>query len=144
MKKISFILMALAMVMGMTQCKKENLDGNGTTVLEGDEVQITLTLNSGSSSSKADVIPDGNGNAPVRFKARNGDVPGDYIWVAYDGKLSVTWNAPRFPLLRTRMVINWVCSPVRLPLLRMETNRCISIFLGTSNPFLCMTMMTTA
>ena len=79
MKKISFILMALAMVMGMTQCKKENLDGNGTAVLEGDKVQITLTLSNGT-ASKYDVDPQTDGTAPVHFE------DGDVIWVAYNGQ----------------------------------------------------------
>lgn len=82
MKKISFILMALALVMGMTQCKKDNPAENGTDpILEGETVNITLTLG-GSSNSKVDVNLNftDQDEAPVSF------VEGDEIWVVYNGK----------------------------------------------------------
>ena len=80
MKKFSVILMAIALVMGLTQCKKENQNGNGGPVLQGEEVTITLLLSNGS-SAKSDVLPDDDNDiAPVKFTA------GDVIWVAYDGK----------------------------------------------------------
>ena len=81
MKRISFILMALAMVMGMTQCKKEKIENGTFTPLEGEEVNITLVLGGGSSSdSKVDVNLNFQTatEAPVSFEK------GDVIWVAYN------------------------------------------------------------
>ncbi len=79
MKRFSFILMALAMVMGMTQCKKDNTTSNTDPVYDGPTTEITLTLSNGS-NNRADVIPDDpEGVARVTFKI------GDTIEVAYQG-----------------------------------------------------------
>lgn len=84
MKKFSVILMALALVMGLSQCKKENTAENTESVYDGPTTEITLTLNNGS-NSRADVIPDGD-IAPVKYKE------GDKIEVAYLGKWVGTLN----------------------------------------------------
>ena len=75
--------MALALVMGLSQCKKENTNPseNNGLVLEGETYNITLTVNSGSDDAKHQVMPNDQSNiAPVKF------VEGDEIYVAYNGK----------------------------------------------------------
>lgn len=71
MKKMTCFVMALAMVLCLAQCKKEQ-----PVTPESEGVRITLDVNSGSnSSSKAEVTPPS-----VTFKS------GDQILVAYAGK----------------------------------------------------------
>lgn len=76
MKKFSVMMMALALVMGMTQCKKEQPEQQLIDP-EGEKMNITLTLDN--SDAKADVVPTGD-IAYVNYKT------GDEIWVAYKGK----------------------------------------------------------
>ncbi|MBR6929586.1 MAG: hypothetical protein IKH61_05090 [Bacteroidales bacterium] len=82
MKKFSFILMALAMVMGMTQCKKEQTNENNAIEYEGATYQISLALSNGNGNTRADVDPDPTGAEGV---ARVHFAVNDSIWVAYNG-----------------------------------------------------------
>ena len=86
MKKMTYFVMALALVLGFTQCKKEQLPTNNET--EG--VRITLTVDGGNNGSKVDVNPNApQGYATVTFE--NGDViyvgnNGAYVgYLTYDG-----------------------------------------------------------
>ena len=53
MKKLTFIVMTLALVLGFTQCKKEQVDSQN----EGNTVRITLDVNEGNKDSRAGVDP---------------------------------------------------------------------------------------
>ena len=78
-KKYGMMMMALVMMLGLTQCKKNvPTINNVSPVLEGETYHITLTLNNGGGDAKHEVIPDGT-VAPVKF------VAGDKIFVAYNG-----------------------------------------------------------
>ena len=82
MKRLSTIIMALALVLGMSQCKKQETPTNGNG---GEKVHITLNVSNGES---LDVNVNDNGGrhavAPnlgvIQF--RNGDV----LYVGHDGK----------------------------------------------------------
>lgn len=79
-KKAGLMVMAFAMLMGMTQCKKNvPTVNNNTPVLEGETVHITLTVNSAGDSTRYQVMPNAN-IAPVKFEVN------DTIFVAYNGK----------------------------------------------------------
>ena len=80
MKKLGLIIMAFALVIGFTQCKKDKPTViDNPVVLEGDTYPVTLTL-TGNNNSRSDVNPnDGLDIAPVTFAV------GDVIWVAYNG-----------------------------------------------------------
>lgn len=71
--------MVFALVMGFTQCKKNNpAEEVNEPVLEGETYNVTLTL--GSSNSRSGVDPnDSQDIAPVTFEV------GDVIYVAYNG-----------------------------------------------------------
>ena len=71
MKKLTFIVMTLALVLGFTQCKKEQVDSQN----EGNTVRITLDVNEGNKDSRAGVDPP-----HVNF------IEHDTILVASDGK----------------------------------------------------------
>jgi hypothetical protein len=72
MRKITYFVMALALVLGFTQCKKEQIEPQN----QGEKVSITLNVENGNSNgSRANVDPP-----HVNF------VSGDRILVAYDGK----------------------------------------------------------
>ena len=74
MKKMTYFVMALALVLGLSQCKKEQTPPNNQT--EG--VFITLNVNGGNNNSRVNVNPTGaDGYATVAFE--NGDV----IYVGY-------------------------------------------------------------
>ena len=76
MKKMTYFVMALAMVLGFTQCKKEQTPANNET--EG--VFITLNVNSGNNGSKVIVDPNApQGYATVTFES------GDIIYVGNNG-----------------------------------------------------------
>ena len=78
MKRMTYFVMALALVLGFTQCKKEQLPANNET--EG--VFITLDVNGGNNGAKVIVNPTGHTNpdyATVTFE--NGDV----IYVGNNG-----------------------------------------------------------
>ena len=76
MKKMTYFVMALALVLGFTQCKKEQTPANNQT--EG--VRITLNVNGGNNGSRANVNPNAQeGYATVTFE--NDDV----IYVGYKG-----------------------------------------------------------
>ena len=76
MKRLGMILMAGVMVLGFTQCKKEQAPANTET--EG--VHITLTVDGGSNSSKVAVNPNASeGYATVAFET------GDIIYVGNNG-----------------------------------------------------------
>ena len=78
MKKTSYILLALAVVLGLTQCKKDKVD-NVAPELQGEKYTIALNLG-GETDAKADIYPfDGNDIAPVYYTV------GDIIQVAYKG-----------------------------------------------------------
>ena len=82
MKKIGLIMVAFALLMGFSQCKKDHVIDNENTVpvLEGETYHITLTLG-GSNNDRLIVHPnDASDIAPVTFEYE------DEIWVAYDGK----------------------------------------------------------
>lgn len=83
MKKLSVIIMALALVMGFTQCKKEQnvANNNGSPELIGEKYDVALTLGGGS-NSKASVHPFEGADlnyAPVYYDQ------GDVIQVVYKG-----------------------------------------------------------
>ena len=74
MRKLTFIVMALAMMLGFTQCKKDQIEPQN----QGGKVNITLNVNKG-----------GNNNNCSRVNVTGPDVnfvQGDRILVAYDGK----------------------------------------------------------
>jgi hypothetical protein len=79
MKKLSTIIMALALVLGMSQCKKQEIPTNG-----GEKVHITLNVNNGES---LDVNVNDNGGrhavAPdlgvIQFR------DDDTLYVGYNG-----------------------------------------------------------
>lgn len=72
MRKITYFVMALALVLGLAQCKKEQIEPQN----QGEKVSITLNVENGNSNgSRANVDPP-----HVNF------VSGDRILVAYDGK----------------------------------------------------------
>ena len=95
MKKMTFFVMALAMMLGFTQCKKEQQ--NPTTITtEGELVPITLSVNGGN-GSKALVDPYGHTDpdyATVTFEE------GDMIYVGYNnayvGTLTYESNTETF------------------------------------------------
>jgi len=82
MKKLSTIIMALALVLGMSQCKKQEIPTNGNG---GEKVHITLNVNNGES---LDVNVNDNGGrhavAPSlgMIQFRNGDV----LYVGNNGR----------------------------------------------------------
>ena len=79
MKKCIYIVMALVMVLGLTQCKKDNDFENAKPELQGEQYTIALNLG-GRTSDKADIYPfDGTDIAPVYYTV------GDKIQVAYKG-----------------------------------------------------------
>ena len=74
MKRTLYFVMALALVLGFTQCKKEQ----PTSQTEG--VHITLNVGSGNNNSKVEVDPNApEGYATVTFEN------GDTIFVGYKG-----------------------------------------------------------
>ena len=78
MKKASYILMALALVLGLSQCKKNKEDSKTPTAV-GDPYTISVTL--GYTNDKAGVVPnDASDIAPVNYEV------GDKLLVAYCGK----------------------------------------------------------
>lgn len=82
MKKIGLIMVAFALLMGFSQCKKDHVIDNENTVpvLVGETYHISLTLG-GSNNDRLIVHPnDASDIAPVTFEYN------DEIWVAYDGK----------------------------------------------------------
>ena len=80
MRKLTYFVMALALVLGFTQCKKEQIEP------QGGKVSITLNVEN-NNSSRAEVDPP-----HVSFKT------GDQILVAYDGKYvgTITHNGTYF------------------------------------------------
>ena len=75
---MTYFVMALALVLGFTQCKKEQMPANNQT--EG--IRITLDVNGGNSNSRVIVDPTGNNGqynyATVNFES------GDVIYVGYN------------------------------------------------------------
>ena len=71
MRRMTYFVMALALVLGLAQCKKEQIEPQN----EGNSVMITLDVDGGNNGSRAEVVPP-----HVNF------VDGDQILVAYDGK----------------------------------------------------------
>ena len=81
MKKLSTIIMALALVLGMSQCKKQEIPTNGNG---GEKVHITLNVNNGENIS---VNVDNGGRHAVApnlgvIQFRNGDV----LYVGNNGR----------------------------------------------------------
>ena len=80
MKRMTYFVMALALVLGLAQCKKEKLE---TPQNEGNSVMITLNVNgdasTGSSNKGTRVNVDPNGNPMITFE------DGDTIEVASNG-----------------------------------------------------------
>ena len=77
MRRMTYLVMALALVLGFTQCKKEQ----PTPQSQG--VRITLNVNGGNSNSRVDVDPTGHTNpdyATVSFET------GDVIYVGYNNQ----------------------------------------------------------
>lgn len=74
MRRMTYFVMALAMMLGFTQCKKDQIESQD----QGGKVNITLNVNKG-----------GNNNNGSRVNVTGPDVnfvQGDRILVAYDGK----------------------------------------------------------
>lgn len=95
MKRMTLIVMALAMVLGFTQCKKEQPVPQNENQAEG--VRITLTVDGGNNNSRVIVDPTGHTNpnyATVTFEA------GDVIYVgnngAYCGYLEYNGSTSKF------------------------------------------------
>lgn len=100
MKRLSTIIMALALVLGMSQCKKQEIPTNGNG---GEKVHITLNVNNGENISVN--VDNGSRHAVAPnlgvIQFRNGDVlyvgnNGKYIGqLTYNnGAFSGTLNAP--------------------------------------------------
>ncbi len=83
MKKVTYFVMALVLVLGLAQCKKEKLE---TPQNEGNSVMITLDVK-GDNNAKVNVIPP-----DVTFEA------GDQIIVACNGHYvgTLTHNGDNF------------------------------------------------
>ena len=88
MKKLSFIVMACLMVLGLAQCKK-NEPTNNNNADDGNRVSITLTLDNGGQRVHPE---EENGLANVVYD--NGDV----VYVGSDGKYMgcLTYNGSVF------------------------------------------------
>lgn len=93
MKRLSTIIMALALVLGMSQCKKQEIPTNGNG---GEKVYITLNVNNGESIA---VNVDNGGRHAVApnlgvIQFRNGDV----LYVGNNGKYvgQLTYNNGAF------------------------------------------------
>ena len=76
MKRMTYFVMALALVLGFTQCKKEQ----PTPQTQG--VRITLNVNGGNSNSRVIVDPNGN-NGQYNYATVNFET-GDVIYVGYN------------------------------------------------------------
>ena len=77
MRKLTFFVMALAMVLGFTQCSKEQ---QPVETNENQGVRITLKVNDGGNGSRVNVDPNApNGYATVTFE------DGDVIYVGNNG-----------------------------------------------------------
>jgi len=76
MKRMTYFVMALALVLGFTQCKKEQ----PTPQTQG--VRITLNVNGGNSNSRVIVDPTGN-NGQYNYATVNFET-GDVIYVGYN------------------------------------------------------------
>ena len=94
MKKLSTIIMALALVLGMSQCKKQETPTNGDS---GEKVYVTLNVNNG--ESIAVNVNDNGGRHAVApslgvVQFRNGDV----LYVGNNGKYigQLTYNNGAF------------------------------------------------
>lgn len=84
MKRMTYFVMALALVLGFTQCKKEQIEPQS----EGNDVRITLNVNNGNNNgSRAEVVPPS-----VDFET------GDEILVASNGHYvgTLTYNGTNF------------------------------------------------
>ena len=82
MKRMTYFVMALALVLGFTQCKKEQIEP------QGEQVRITLNVdNGGNNGSRAEVVPPS-----VDFET------GDEILVASNGHYvgTLTYNGTNF------------------------------------------------
>ena len=82
MKRLSTIIMALALVLGMSQCKKQETPTNGNG---GEKVYVTLNVSNGESLNVN--VNDNGGRHAVApnlgvIQFRNGDV----LYVGHDGK----------------------------------------------------------
>ena len=93
MKRLSTIIMALALVLGMSQCKKQETPTNGDS---GEKVYVTLNVSNGESIA---VNVDNGGRHAVApnlgvIQFRNGDV----LYVGYHGKYigQLTYNNGAF------------------------------------------------
>ena len=76
MKRMTYFVMALALVLGLAQCKKEQMPANN----ENEGVRITLNVNGGNNGSKVIVDPNApQGYATVTFES------GDIIYVGNNG-----------------------------------------------------------
>lgn len=92
MKKMTYIVMALALVLGLAQCKKEEMPASN----QPEGFSITLDVKGGSNGSKVIVDPTGNDGefnyATVTFEE------GDIIYVGNDGQYcgTLTYNGNKF------------------------------------------------
>ena len=93
MKKLSTIIMALALVLGMSQCKKQETPTNGNS---GEKVYVTLNVSNGESIA---VNVDNGGRHAVApnlgvIQFRDTDV----LYVGHDGKYigQLTYNNGAF------------------------------------------------
>ena len=88
MRRMTYFVMALAMVLGFSQCKKEQTNNQDT---EGHLVPITLNV--GGINSRVNVNPtDAEGYASVNFES------GDVIYVGFNNKCvgTLTYNGSNF------------------------------------------------
>ena len=89
MRRMTYFVMALALALGFTQCKKEQMNNQDT---ESNLVPITLTVDGGN-NSRVNVNPTGaEGYATVDFES------GDVIYVGYNNKFvgTLTYSGTAF------------------------------------------------
>ena len=89
MRKLTYFMMALALMLGFTQCKKDLLEPQS----QGEQVRITLNVESGASTSSATDGSKANVDPPhVTFET------GDQILVASNGHYvgTLTHNGSNF------------------------------------------------
>ena len=95
MKKLGIIAMAFALVLCMSQCKKENTND------EGAKVPITLNVNGASTPSTGSGTGSATGGSRVAVETETGVVTfenGDVIYVVSNGTYvgTLTYNGTQF------------------------------------------------
>ena len=94
MKRMTYFVMALALMLGFTQCKKEQTPANN----EAEGVFITLDVNGGNNNSRVEVIPGYEDPTTHEVYARVRFESGDVIYVGNNGAYCgyLTFNGTNF------------------------------------------------